>query len=82
MFACATGTWDESDRLRYESLALGVESLERFVSNQPLRKVHECVFAVLAKSVEKLGHLQASLLIRDCELVRFTQESHDKLRCS
>jgi protein phosphatase len=28
--------------------ALGVESLERFVRREPLRRVHECVFGVLA----------------------------------
>jgi len=32
--------------------ALGVESLERFVAKQPLRKVHECVFGVLAMESE------------------------------
>ena len=38
--------------LALREFALGVESLERFVSNQPLRKVHECVFAVLALESE------------------------------
>jgi len=38
--------------LALRELALGVESLERFVSNQPLRKVHECVFGVLALESE------------------------------
>jgi len=32
--------------------ALGVESLERFVRKEPLRKVHECVFGVLAMESE------------------------------
>ncbi len=32
--------------------ALGVESLERFIRNEPLRRVHECVFAVLALESE------------------------------
>ena len=31
---------------------LGVESLERFVRREPLRRVHECVFAVLAMESE------------------------------
>jgi hypothetical protein len=31
---------------------LGVESLERFVRNEPLRRVHECVFGVLALETE------------------------------
>jgi protein phosphatase len=33
-------------------LALGVEALERFVKGEPLRKVHECVFGVLALESE------------------------------
>jgi protein phosphatase len=32
--------------------ALGVEALERFVSREPLRRVHECVFGVLAMESE------------------------------
>ena len=32
--------------------ALGVESLERFVKREPLRRVHECVFGVLALESE------------------------------
>jgi protein phosphatase len=28
--------------------ALGIEALERFVRHEPLRRVHECVFGVLA----------------------------------
>ncbi len=33
-------------------LALGVEGLERFVRREPLRRVHECVFGVLAMESE------------------------------
>jgi protein phosphatase len=33
-------------------LALGVEGLERFVRREPLRRVHECVFGVLALESE------------------------------
>jgi protein phosphatase len=51
------------DRLRDRSLgrkrslagrefALGVEALERFVRREPLHRVHECVFAVLALESE------------------------------
>jgi protein phosphatase len=51
------------DRLRHRGLgrkralalsefALGVESLERFVNREPLRRVHECVFGVLALESE------------------------------
>lgn len=32
--------------------ALGVEALERFVAHEPLRRVHECVFGVLALESE------------------------------
>jgi polynucleotide kinase-phosphatase len=32
--------------------ALGIESLQRFVKNEPLRQVHECVFGVLALESE------------------------------
>ena len=32
--------------------ALGVEGLERFVRREPLRRVHECAFAVLALESE------------------------------
>ena len=32
--------------------ALGVEGLERFVRKEPLRRVHECIFGVLAMETE------------------------------
>jgi protein phosphatase len=35
-------------RLALREFALGAESLERFVAKEPLYRVHECVFAVLA----------------------------------
>ena len=34
--------------LALREFALGVEGLQRFVRNEPLRRVHECVFGVLA----------------------------------
>jgi protein phosphatase len=51
------------DRLRNRSLAakrslairefaLGIEALERFTRQEPLRRVHECVFGVLAMESE------------------------------
>jgi protein phosphatase len=40
--------------LALREFALGVESLERFVKKKPLRKVHECVFAVLALESEEI----------------------------
>ena len=38
--------------LALREFALGIESLERFVRKEPLRQVHECVFAVLAMESE------------------------------
>jgi len=38
--------------LALREFALGIESLERFVHNEPLRRVHECVFGVLAMESE------------------------------
>lgn len=32
--------------------ALGIEALERFVAREPLRRMHECVFGVLALESE------------------------------
>lgn len=38
--------------LASREFSLGLESLHRFVANEPLRRVHECVFAVLALESE------------------------------
>ena len=38
--------------LALREFALGIEALERFVRREPLRKVHECVFGVLALESE------------------------------
>jgi protein phosphatase len=38
--------------LALREFALGVEALERFVRREPLRRVHECVFGVLAMESE------------------------------
>ena len=38
--------------LALREFALGIEALERFVRREPLRRVHECVFAVLAMESE------------------------------
>jgi protein phosphatase len=40
--------------LALREFALGVEGLERFVKREPLRKVHECVFGVLALESEEV----------------------------
>jgi protein phosphatase len=38
--------------VRVREFALGVEALERFVRGEPLLRVHECVFGVLALESE------------------------------
>jgi hypothetical protein len=38
--------------LAMREFALGIEALERFVRREPLRRVHECVFGVLALESE------------------------------
>ena len=38
--------------LALREFALGIEGLERFVNHEPLRRVHECVFGVLALESE------------------------------
>ena len=41
-----------SAALALREFALGIEALERFVRREPLRRVHECVFGVLALESE------------------------------
>ena len=38
--------------LAVREFALGIEALERFAQREPLRRVHECVFGVLALESE------------------------------
>ncbi len=38
--------------LALQEFALGVEALERFARHEPLHRVHECVFAILALETE------------------------------
>jgi protein phosphatase len=38
--------------LALREFALGVEGLERFIRREPLRRIHECVFGVLALESE------------------------------
>jgi len=38
--------------LALREFALGVEALERFIRREPLRRIHECVFAILALESE------------------------------
>ena len=49
---CARAGWAASARSPLREFALGVEALERFVRREPLCRVHECVFAVLALESE------------------------------
>jgi hypothetical protein len=44
--------YGEKQRLALQEFSLGVESLERFVRKEPLYRVHECVFGVLALESE------------------------------
>jgi protein phosphatase len=38
--------------LAAREFALGIEALERFIAGEPLHRVHECVFGVLALESE------------------------------
>jgi protein phosphatase len=38
--------------LALREFALGLEAVQRFVANEPLRRVHECVFAILVLESE------------------------------
>ena len=40
--------------LALREFALGIEAMERFVRREPLRRVHECVFGVLALESERI----------------------------
>ncbi len=40
--------------LASREFSLGIEALERFVGNEPLRRTHECVFGVLALESEPI----------------------------
>ena len=45
-------TYFSTCNLALREFALGVEGLERFVARQPLRRMHQCVFGVLALQSE------------------------------
>jgi protein phosphatase len=53
--------------LASREFALGIEALERFVRREPLYRVHECVFAVLA--------LESEPVARASDLVQFCNEA-------
>jgi protein phosphatase len=40
--------------LAHREFALGIEGLERFIRGEPLRRIHECVFGVLALESERV----------------------------
>ena len=40
--------------LALREFSLGMEALERFVGSEPLRRVHQCVFGVLALESEPI----------------------------
>ncbi len=48
----AAGFYPPRRSLAIREFALGVESLERFVRHEPLYRIHECVFGVLALESE------------------------------
>ena len=50
--ACGSGRPGAKRSLAAREFALGLEALERFVRREPLRRVHECVFGVLALESE------------------------------
>jgi protein phosphatase len=45
---------DHKHSLAAREFALGVEALERFTKRESLRRVHECVFALLALESEPI----------------------------
>ncbi len=50
--ACARRGLGHKRSLALREFALGIEALERFVAGEPLYRVHECVFGVLALESE------------------------------
>lgn len=50
--------------LALREFALGIEALERFVRREPLRRVHECVFGVLALESEPVDN--SSIIDVEC----------------
>ena len=49
---CAQRGLGPKRSLALREFALGIEALERFARGEPLRRVHECVFGVLALECE------------------------------
>ncbi len=50
--ADASAAWARKRALALREFALGVESLERFVAREPLWRMHQAVFGVLALESE------------------------------
>jgi protein phosphatase len=49
---CDRAGWEPKRSLALREFSLSIEALERFVKHEPLRRVHECVFGVLALESE------------------------------
>ncbi|MFN8551165.1 MAG: hypothetical protein U0103_06710 [Candidatus Obscuribacterales bacterium] len=49
---CVNAVLASKRGLAAREFALGIEALERFVRHEPLYRVHECVFGVLALESE------------------------------
>ena len=56
--------------LALREFALGHEALKRFVAREPLRRVHECVFAVLALESEPIDPRTLTGRVGDCVSAR------------
>ncbi len=50
----ARGVGGKAQPLRFGNLRLGHEALKRFAAREPLRRIHECVFGVLALESEPI----------------------------
>ncbi len=55
LFRCSLLTLFLGFALALREFALGIEALGRFVRREPLRRVHECVFGVLALESGPVG---------------------------
>jgi hypothetical protein len=77
-------------RTRSFHFALGIESLQKFVEHEPLRRVHECAFAVLALESKAMDLRLAWAIENMVELVHiqrgkptqnvYVESFHGKLR--
>jgi protein phosphatase len=70
--------------LALREFALGHEGLKRFVAREPLRRVHECVFAVLAlgERADRSEALRSPSQIRRRSGARWSEKAGARLRAS